>query len=81
MEALLRWEGLEVGNIAPEHFIPIAERSGQMARVGDWVLERACCESATWLENLIAPILLGINVSPQQFVNGSIVCQIERLSH
>ncbi len=80
VEALLRWEGLEVGNLDPEHFIPIAERSGQMARVGDWVLERACCESATWLEHLITPILLGINVSPQQFVNGAIVNQIERLS-
>ncbi len=80
VESLLRWEGLEVGNLAPDHFVPMAERNGQMARVGDWVLERACCESATWLEHLITPILLGVNVSPQQFVNGAIVSQIVRLS-
>ncbi len=80
VESLLRWQGMEVGNLAPDHFIPIAERSGQMARVGDWVLERAACESATWLEHLIAPIFLGINVSPQQFFNDAIKLQIERLA-
>lgn len=80
VETLLRWQGMEVGNIAPDHFIPIAEKSGQMARVGDWVLERACSESATWLEHLVAPILLGINVSPQQFVNDAIKNQVQRLA-
>lgn len=80
VECLLRWQGLEVGSLAPDHFIPIAERSGQMARVGDWVLERASCESATWLEHLISPITLGINISPQQFHNDAIVEQIERLA-
>ena len=80
VETLLRWQGMEVGSIAPDHFIPIAEESGQMARVGDWVLEKACAESTTWLEHLISPILLGINVSPQQFVNDALKNQIERLS-
>ncbi|MEM7099889.1 MAG: bifunctional diguanylate cyclase/phosphodiesterase [Pseudomonadota bacterium] len=80
VESLLRWQGMEVGNLAPDHFIPIAERSGQMARVGDWVLERAACESTTWLEHLVSPILLGINVSPQQFYNDAIKYQVERLA-
>ena len=80
VETLLRWQGMEVGSLAPDHFIPIAERSGQMARVGDWVLERAACESATWLEHLVSPILLGVNVSPQQFYNDAIKYQVERLS-
>ncbi len=80
VESLLRWQGMDVGKLAPDHFIPIAERDGQMARVGDWVLERAACESATWLEHLIAPIFLGINISPQQFTNDAILTQIERLA-
>ena len=80
VEALLRWEGMEVGNIAPDHFIPIAERHGQMARVGDWVLEQACTASAAWLEHRVNPMLLGINISPQQFVNDAIHKQIERLA-
>ena len=80
VESLLRWQGMEVGSLAPDHFIPIAERSGQMARVGDWVLERAACESSTWLEHLVSPILLGINVSPQQFYNDAIKYQVDRLT-
>ena len=79
-EALLRWQGLEVGNLFPEHFIPVAERSGQMARVGDWVLEHACCESATWIEQAATPITIGVNISPAQFHQGGILEQVERLS-
>ncbi|MEM7079505.1 MAG: EAL domain-containing protein [Pseudomonadota bacterium] len=80
VESLLRWEGVEVGNLAPDHFIPLVERDGQMARIGDWVLERSTCESATWLEHLVTPIKLGINTSPQQFVHDSIKSQIQRLA-
>lgn len=80
VESLLRWEGMEVGNLAPDHFIPVVERSGEMARVGDWVLEHAACESTTWLEHLVSPIYLGINISPQQFTHNAIKNQIMRLS-
>ena len=80
VESLLRWEGMEVGKLAPDHFIPVVERSGQMARVGDWALERAARESVTWLEHLISPIYLGINISPQQFSHDAIKNQIVRLS-
>jgi EAL domain-containing protein (putative c-di-GMP-specific phosphodiesterase class I)/GGDEF domain-containing protein len=80
VESLLRWQGMEVGDLAPEHFIPIAERNAQMARVGDWVLEHASCESVTWLEHLLSPITLGVNVSPQQFVHGAIRKQVARLA-
>ena len=78
-EALLRWHGLEVGELAPGHFIPIAEAHGHMARIGDWVLERACTTASGWFEHLLEPLCLGINVSPQQFVGGAITRQIERL--
>ena len=79
VESLLRWQGLEIGGLAPDHFIPVAERSGQMARVGDWVLERSSCEAATWLENLTHSINLSVNISPQQFINDAIKDQIDRL--
>jgi EAL domain-containing protein (putative c-di-GMP-specific phosphodiesterase class I)/GGDEF domain-containing protein len=77
-EVLLRWQGLEVGALSPGQFIPIAESRGHMARIGDWVLERACRAAAPWLESRINPVRLGINVSPQQFNRGAIVAQIER---
>ena len=80
VEALLRWQGMEVGELAPDHFIPIAEASGQMARIGDWVIERACTEATTWFEHLLNPLVLAVNVSPQQFEREVILHQIERLS-
>ncbi len=79
VETLLRWQGVEVGELAPSHFVPIAEQSGQMARIGDWVLERACGQAVTWFEHLLQPIILGVNVSPQQFEKGVINSQIQRL--
>lgn len=79
VETLLRWQGVEVGELAPSHFIPIAEQSGQMARIGDWVLERACSQATTWFEHLLQPIILAVNVSPQQFEKGVINNQIQRL--
>ncbi|MEM9622044.1 MAG: EAL domain-containing protein [Pseudomonadota bacterium] len=81
VESLLRWQGMDIGNLAPDQFIPVAERTGQMARVGDWVLERAACEATTWLEHLLEPIHLGINVSPQQFHNDAILQQVTRLAN
>ncbi len=80
IETLLRWHGVDVGTLEPDHFIPIAERDGQMARVGDWVLERVGMETTTWFEPFIAPIVVGINTSVQQFNNGAILEQIRRLS-
>ena len=77
-EALLRWQGMEVGELAPSRFIPLAEQRGQMARIGDWVLDRACKEAATWFEHLLEPLVLGINVSPQQFHQAAIVERIGR---
>ncbi len=77
-ESLLRWQGMEVGELAPNRFIPLAEQRGYMARIGDWVLDRACKEAATWFEHLLEPLVLGINVSPQQFHNAAIVERISR---
>lgn len=78
VEALLRWQGMEVGELASSRFIPIAERHGHMARIGDWVLEHACREASTWFEHRIDGVVLAVNVSPQQFRNAAIRKQIER---
>ena len=80
VEALLRWQGMEVGELAPSQFIPIAEKRGHMARIGDWVLERACREASTWFERLVDPMVLAVNVSPQQFHKDAILNQIRRFS-
>lgn len=77
-EALLRWQGMEVGELAPDHFIPVAEQRGHMAHLGDWVLDNACREAATWFEHLLEPLRLGVNISPLQFRGRAIVERIGR---
>ena len=62
-EALLRWRHAERGMISPAEFIPIAEETGLINQLGEWVLTTACAEAATWPDD----IKLAVNVSPVQF--------------
>ena len=64
-EALLRWEHPVRGSISPALFVPIAEESGLIGPIGDWVLRTACHEAAQWEEG----IRIAVNVSPIQFAN------------
>jgi len=64
-EALLRWRHPERGMISPAEFIPVAEETGMIAELGEWVLASACAEAATWPEH----IKIAVNVSPVQFRN------------
>ena len=64
-EALLRWRHPVRGMISPAEFIPVAEDSGLISQLGEWVLTKACAEAATWPKN----IKLAVNVSPVQFRN------------
>lgn len=64
-EALLRWTHPIHGPISPAEFIPIAEESALIERVGEWVLRKACEEAARWA----IPARVGVNVSPTQFAN------------
>src|SRR5580704_16430402 len=61
-EALLRWRHPERGMVSPAQFIPIAEDTGLINELGDWVLRTACAEAATWPDH----IRLAVNVSPVQ---------------
>jgi len=71
-EALLRWRHPERGMIPPTEFIPIAEETGLINQLGEWVLTTACAEAATWPED----IKLAVNVSPVQFKSGTLALKI-----
>jgi diguanylate cyclase (GGDEF)-like protein len=71
-EALLRWRHPERGTIPPAEFIPIAEDTGLINQLGEWVLTTACAEAATWPED----IKLAVNVSPVQFKSGTLALKI-----
>ena len=61
-EALLRWRHPERGMISPADFIPVAEDTGLIVELGEWVLRTACAEAATWPDQ----IRISVNVSPVQ---------------
>jgi predicted signal transduction protein with EAL and GGDEF domain len=66
-EALLRWQHPERGYISPTSFIPIAEDSGLILPMGEWVLEHACAQAAAWQKDGLPPIPVAVNVSGVQF--------------
>ena len=68
-EALLRWEHRNRGQIPPSEFIPIAEETGLIAPLGEWVLRTACAAAVDWPEE----IRVAVNVSPVQFNGGHLV--------
>jgi diguanylate cyclase (GGDEF)-like protein len=69
MEALVRWRHPERGLISPGQFIPIAEETGLINRIGEWILERACSEAAQWPK----PIKVAVNLSPVQLANANLL--------
>ncbi|HTG03331.1 MAG TPA: EAL domain-containing protein [Bradyrhizobium sp.] len=71
-EALLRWRHSERGMISPAEFIPVAEETGLINQLGEWVLTTACAEATTWPDH----IKLAVNVSPVQFKSGTLALKI-----
>ena len=71
-EALVRWRHPERGMIPPAEFIPIAEETGLINELGEWVLETACAEATKWPDD----IRLAVNVSPVQFRSGMLALKI-----
>jgi EAL domain-containing protein (putative c-di-GMP-specific phosphodiesterase class I) len=68
LEALLRWQCPKRGMVSPGTFIPIAEESGLIISVGEWVLREACREAASWPQ----PLTIAVNISPIQFRQGDL---------
>ncbi len=69
-EALLRWTSPELGAIAPDEFIAIAEETGQIGAIGLWVLEKACRQCAVWRKEHDAAFRMAVNVSVRQLHAG-----------
>jgi diguanylate cyclase (GGDEF)-like protein len=67
-EALIRWQHPVHGKIAPGHFISVAEDTGLIVPLGEWVLRRACSDAMKWPE----PLFVSVNLSPAQFRDGDV---------
>ena len=68
-EALARWNHPTRGNVPPGDFIPLAEESGLIVEMGQWILREACREAASWPK----PLQVAVNLSPAQFMHGDLV--------
>ncbi|AIJ47301.1 EAL domain-containing protein [Comamonas testosteroni] len=76
-EGLLRWKHPEKGFVPPAHFIPLAEETGVILPLGDWVLRAACQQLAKWAKHpRYAQLVLSVNVSPKQFHQSGFVEQV-----
>jgi diguanylate cyclase (GGDEF)-like protein/PAS domain S-box-containing protein len=77
LEALVRWQHPERGMIAPSEFIPLAEESGLVVRLGEWVLREACRQIKAWSEAGLAPGHVAVNVSTVQLRRGDLVAAVK----
>ena len=72
VEALLRWHSQELGEISPVDFIPLAEESGLILRIGEWVLREACITLSRWRKQGLDDIAMAVNVSVLQLLRGTL---------
>jgi diguanylate cyclase len=81
VEALLRWWHPQRGFVSPDEFIPLAEQSGLIVEMGDWVLREACAQARRWRDAGGPGWQVAVNVSGVQFRDGSLVERVSRAIH
>lgn len=79
MEALLRWHNWELGNVPPDEFISIAEESGLIVAIGEWVMRTACRQLAEWVDQKLPLEKISVNVSVKQFIHKNFLKMIRQV--
>jgi EAL domain-containing protein (putative c-di-GMP-specific phosphodiesterase class I) len=79
MEALVRWNHPSLGLLYPKEFIPLAEDSGNINLIGDWVMRTACAQTKGWINAGFAPMRLSVNVSARQFQQSAFIATVHEL--
>ncbi len=78
IEALIRWRHPERGLVLPEHFIPVAEDTGLIVPIGEWVIDEACRQGTAWCAAGLPQIPVAVNLSPRQFRQSNLVDTVAR---
>lgn len=79
VEALLRWQHPELGIIPPKVIIPLAEQTGLINPIGEWVLMTACSQNKLWQDMGLPPVRMAVNISATQFRNPLLISQMKKL--
>ncbi|MBW1718008.1 MAG: EAL domain-containing protein [Deltaproteobacteria bacterium] len=79
LEALIRWEHPEMGLVSPAEFIPIAEETGLIIPIGEWVLKTACAQIMVWHMAGFIPLSIGVNLSGRQFRERNLVKSVKQI--
>jgi EAL domain-containing protein (putative c-di-GMP-specific phosphodiesterase class I) len=79
MEALLRWNRPGRGFVSPMQFIPIAEETGLIGKIGEWVLREVCAQIIKWDAQGLPPVVIAVNLSPRQLIEGRITDTIANI--
>lgn len=77
-EALIRWQHPVLGNISPAEFIPMAEETGLIIPIGEWVLREACRQNKTWQQAGFPPLRMAVNISSRQFQQIDLIDVIQK---
>jgi len=79
VEALVRWQHPTRGLVSPGKFIPIAEQTGLIKPMGEWILRQACWQNKQWQRDGLSPIRISVNLSARQFEQSNLVEQVSRI--
>lgn len=79
MEALVRWRHPSLGLLYPSEFVPLAEDSGLIIALGDWVMRTACSQNMAWQDKGLAPMRLSVNFSARQFQQPSFIASVAEI--
>lgn len=77
VEALLRWFHPEMGTVSPASFIPVAESTGLIVPIGEWVLRAACLQASAWAEMGLPPVRVAVNLSARQLQHPQLIPAVE----
>jgi diguanylate cyclase (GGDEF)-like protein len=75
-EALVRWQSSVLGFVPPGDFVPLAEQTGLILNIGEWVLEAACAQLKVWNDRADGQFTMAVNLSPRQFTDPDLVSKI-----
>ena len=79
MEALIRWQHPSLGLLYPKEFVPLAEESGLIISLGDWVMRTACAQNKAWQDAGLTPLCLSVNFSARQFQQPTFIADVAHI--